>query len=53
MATILADEAESVWGVLWELEAEHLDTLDRQEGVPRVYTRRTVQVRRRDKETQR
>ena len=37
-------EGESVWGVLWELDMEHMLTLDRQEGVPRVYNRHTIQV---------
>ena len=37
-------KGESVWGVLWELDMEHMATLDRQEGVPRVYNRRTIQV---------
>ena len=33
-----------VWGVVWQLDKEHLSTLDRQEGVPRVYNRTKVQV---------
>ena len=37
-------EGGSVWGVLWELDIEHMQTLDKQEGVPRVYNRRTIQV---------
>jgi len=37
---------QEVWGVLWELDREHLDTLDRQEGVPRIYNRMKVQVKR-------
>ena len=44
MATIVEAEGESVWGVLWELDMEHMATLDKQEGVPRVYNRRTIQV---------
>ena len=28
-----------MWGVLWELNMEHLTTLDAQEGVPTVYNR--------------
>jgi gamma-glutamylcyclotransferase (GGCT)/AIG2-like uncharacterized protein YtfP len=35
---------QEVWGVVWELDREHLHTLDRQEGVPRVYNRTKVQV---------
>ena len=44
MATIVEAEGGSVWGVLWELDIEHMQTLDKQEGVPRVYNRRTIQV---------
>ena len=44
MATIVDAEGESVWGVLWELDIEHMQTLDKQEGVPKVYNRRTIQV---------
>ena len=33
-----------VWGVLWELAEEHSNTLDRQEGVPTVYNKKTVGV---------
>ena len=33
-----------VWGVLWELDQEHSETLDRQEGVPTVYNKKTVNV---------
>merc|ERR1712130_738289 len=35
---------EEVWGVLWELNIEHLTTLDAQEGVPTVYNRKAVTV---------
>lgn len=44
MATIVEAEGGSVWGVLWELDIEHRQTLDKQEGVPRVYNRRIIQV---------
>ena len=44
MATIVEAEGGSVWGVLWELDMEDMETLDRQEGVPRVYSRQTIQV---------
>ena len=37
-------EGESVWGVLWELDISHSETLDRQEGVPTVYNKKTVDV---------
>ena len=33
-----------VWGVLWELDTEHSETLDQQEGVPTVYNKKTVNV---------
>ena len=33
-----------VWGVLWELDTEHSETLDQQEGVPTVYNKKTVYV---------
>ena len=33
-----------VWGVLWELDTEHSETLDQQEGVPTVYNKKTVKV---------
>ncbi|XP_023326928.1 gamma-glutamylcyclotransferase isoform X2 [Eurytemora carolleeae] len=43
-ATLVPHEGEHVWGVLWELDQEHLETLDKQEGVPRVYKRMEVRV---------
>jgi len=43
-ATVLEIPGEHVWGVLWELDLDHLPTLDKQEGVPRVYKRKEVQV---------
>ena len=30
--------------MLWELDAEHQETLDSQEGVPHVYNRKQVEV---------
>ena len=33
-----------MWGVLWELDTRHLASLDKQEGVPRVYQRRHIEV---------
>ena len=33
-----------VWGVLWELDISHSETLDRQEGLPTVYNKKTVDV---------
>ncbi|KAK0175171.1 hypothetical protein PV327_008944 [Microctonus hyperodae] len=32
-ATIISTDNSHVWGVIWELSNEHLETLDRQEGV--------------------
>ncbi|KAK0078133.1 hypothetical protein PV325_003009 [Microctonus aethiopoides] len=32
-ATIISTENSHVWGAIWELSNEHLETLDRQEGV--------------------
>ena len=43
-ATIIPSPDSHVWGVLWELDMDHLDTLDRQESVPTVYNRKTVMV---------
>ena len=49
-ATINTAEGHSVWGVLWELDAEHLSTLDDQEGVhKRLYERISVNVLQGDK----
>ena len=44
MATIVDAEGGGVWGVLWELDREHMRTLNRQEGAPRVYSRQTIPV---------
>ena len=43
-ATVVPAPGEEVWGVLWQLDMEHLATLDTQEGVPIVYNRKTVVV---------
>merc|ERR1712210_350139 len=43
-ATVVEVDDEEVWGVLWELNLEHLATLDAQEGVPTVYNRKAVTV---------
>ena len=37
-----------VWGVLWELDNSHSETLDQQEGVPTVYNKKTVRVHLKD-----
>ena len=38
----MPSQEEHVWGVLWELDIEHADTLDQQEGVPHVYNKKQV-----------
>lgn len=44
MATIVPEDGQTVWGALWELDKSHMNTLDKQEGVPRVYHRKHVKV---------
>ena len=45
VATIMEDKNSNMYGIVWELQKEHLKTLDEQEGVPHnVYKRITVQV---------
>lgn len=46
VATITAssDPASTVYGVIWELDEKHQETLDRQEEVPNVYKRITLQA---------
>ena len=44
VATITPHEEEIVWGVLWELDMEHQASLDKQEGVPKVYNRKQIEV---------
>ena len=46
VATIIPHKEELVWGVLWELDMEHQATLDKQEGVPKVYNRKEIEVKR-------
>ena len=36
--------------MLWELDTRHLASLDKQEGVPRVYQRRHIEVGTRGRE---
>ena len=43
-ATIVPDAGAEVWGVLWELDMKHLETLDKQESVPTIYNRKSVEV---------
>lgn len=45
VATITkADPASTVYGVIWELDEKHQETLDRQEEVPNVYKRIQLQA---------
>lgn len=44
VATITQDPKSEVYGVIWELDSENQETLDRQEEVPHVYKRIQVQV---------
>ena len=45
VATIMEDKNSNMYGIVWELQKEHLKTLDEQEGVPHnVYKRINVQV---------
>ena len=43
-ATIVPAIGFKVWGVLWALSMEHLASLDKQEGVPKIYERIKVSV---------
>ena len=44
MATIIPCQDKHVWGVLWKLDIEHLASLDKQEGAPKKYKRRRIEV---------
>jgi gamma-glutamylcyclotransferase (GGCT)/AIG2-like uncharacterized protein YtfP len=44
VANIVADPESSVWGVLYEISDGCLETLDRKEGYPWAYERRSVDV---------
>jgi len=44
VATIEEEEDSEVWGVLWQLSVEDLPKLDKQEGVPKLYRRKEVEV---------
>jgi len=44
VATIEEEEDSEVWGVLWQLSMEDLPKLDKQEGVPKIYRRKEVEV---------
>lgn len=50
-ADIDRDPASEVWGVLWDITPDHLRTLDRYEGCPRLYRRGRVTVERTDPRT--
>ena len=43
-ATITEDPDSIVYGIIWELNQEHQETLDKQESVPTVYRRIQVEV---------
>ena len=43
-ATITEDPDSTVYGIIWELNQEHQETLDKQESVPTVYRRIQVEV---------
>ena len=45
VATIIPHTEEEVWGVLWELDMEHMASLDKQEGVPKVYNKKEIEVK--------
>ena len=45
MATVIPLKDKDVWGVLWELDNEHLDSLDKQEGHPNKYKRKEIEVK--------
>jgi gamma-glutamylcyclotransferase (GGCT)/AIG2-like uncharacterized protein YtfP len=42
VATVIPSEGETVWGVAWRLTDEHVETLDRYEGVAQGVYRRVV-----------
>jgi len=44
VATIEEEEGNEVWGVLWQLSIDDLPKLDKQEGVPKLYRRKEVEV---------
>jgi cation transport regulator ChaC len=44
VADIVAEPGESVWGVLYEIDASCLAALDEYEGAPRAYRRETLRV---------
>lgn len=44
VATVVADPACDVWGVVWEIAPGHLDALDEWEAYPIAYDRRFIQV---------
>ena len=45
VADVVHDEGHDVWGVVYEIiDPQDLDRLDRYEGVPNAYTRRSITV---------
>lgn len=44
VADIVPEPGATVWGVLWDADEEHLETLDQFHEAPRAYRRETVRV---------
>src|SRR5260221_13150444 len=45
VATVIPSSSREVWGVLWDISDQHVETLDRYEGVAvRAYTRDHLDV---------
>lgn len=44
VATVDQDPSGTVYGVVWDLPSEDEETLDRYEGVPRIYSKEIVQI---------
>ena len=44
MANVVIDSGSSVWGVLYEVSDRCLENLNRKEGYPWAYDRRTIEV---------
>jgi len=44
VATLNADKASEVWGVIWEIQHSDISELDRREGVPTYYSKKHIYV---------
>src|SRR3989344_3907724 len=44
VANIISDQSERVWGGLFKITDEHLLSLDKNEGYPKTYNRKLMQV---------